>query len=337
LPTASEQSLERNLALELVRVTEAAALHAARWMGRGDKEAADQAAVDAMRNALRFVDMDGVVVIGEGEKDEAPMLYIGERVGTGRAPKVDVAVDPIDGTNLTAKGLPNAITVVALAERGSMYYDPNIMYMEKIAVGREAKGAIDIQAPVRDNLLRIARFMDRNVEDLTVVVLDRPRHETLIGEIREANARIKLITDGDVAGAVMAAMPGDTGVDVLMGIGGTPEAVLAACALKCLGGEMQCRLWPRSSEEREAASIAGNNDLDRLMTMDDLVSSDDVFFAATGITNGEFLGGVRYKSDWAYTHSIMMRSVSGTMRRIDTNHNIGIKRNLPTGAAYVPD
>lgn len=334
---SNDHPLERNLALELVRVTEAAALHAARWMGRGDKEAADQAAVDAMRSALRFVDMDGVVVIGEGEKDEAPMLYIGERVGTGRAPKVDVAVDPIDGTNLTAKGLPNAITVVALAERGSMYYDPNIVYMEKIAVGPEAKGAIDINAPPRDNLLRIARFMDRNVEDLTVVVLDRPRHEKLICEVRESGARIKLITDGDVAGAVMAALPGDTGVDVLMGIGGTPEAVLATCALKCLGGEIQCKLWPRSPEEEDKARAAGNRFLDNVMTMDDLVGSDDVFFAATGITDGEFVRGVRYRGDYAETHSVMMRSRSGTTRRISTHHNIGLKVNLPTGAAYVPD
>lgn len=332
-----QHSLERNLALELVRVTEAAALHAARWMGRGDKEAADQAAVDAMRSALRFVDMDGIVVIGEGEKDEAPMLYIGERVGTGRAPKVDVAVDPIDGTNLTAKGLPNAITVVALAQRGSMYYDPTIMYMRKIAVGPEAKGSIDINAPVRDNLLRIARFMDRPVEDLTVVVLDRPRHAELIEEIRNTGSRIKLITDGDVAGAVMAALPGDTGVDVLMGIGGTPEAVLAACGLKCLGGEMQCKLWPRSEEERERALAAGNSDLDRVFCMDDLVRSDDVFFAATGITNGEFLRGVRYRSQFAETHSIMMRSVSGTTRRISTHHNMDLKRTLAAGAAYVPD
>jgi fructose-1,6-bisphosphatase II len=333
---SSEHPLERNLALELVRVTEAAALHAARWMGRGDKEAADQAAVDAMRNALRFVDMDGVVVIGEGEKDQAPMLYIGERVGTGRPPKVDVAVDPIDGTNLTAKGLPNAITVVALAERGSMYYDPNIVYMQKIAVGSAARGAIDINAPVSDNLFRIARFMERNVEDLTVVVLDRPRHEELIGDIREAGARIKLITDGDVAGAVMAALPGDTGVDVLMGIGGTPEAVLAACALKCLSGEMQCKLWPRNDEERQRASTAGQ-DLERVYSMHDLVRSDDVLFAASGITNGEFLRGVRYRGDFAETYSIMMRSRSGTMRRLETHHHIGMKRNLPTGSAYVPD
>jgi fructose-1,6-bisphosphatase II len=281
--------------------------------------------------------MDGIVVIGEGEKDEAPMLYIGERVGTGRAPKVDVAVDPIDGTNLTAKGLPNAITVVALAERGSMYYDPNIVYMEKIAVGAQAKGAIDINAAVHDNLLRVARFLDRNVEDLTVVVLDRPRHDQLIDDIRESGARIKLISDGDVAGAVMAAMPGDTGIDVLMGIGGTPEAVLAACALKCLGGDIQCKLWPRSDEERQRARDAGNEDLDRVMTIDDLVNSQDVLFAATGITHGEFLNGVRYLGEYAETHSIMMRSVSGTMRRISTHHDMGLKRDLPMGAAYVPD
>jgi fructose-1,6-bisphosphatase II len=333
----NDHPLERNLAMEMVRVTEAAALRAARWMGRGDKEAADQAAVDSMRNALRYVDMDGIVVIGEGEKDKAPMLYIGERVGTGRPPKVDVAVDPIDGTNLTAKGLPDAITVLAVAERGSMYYDPYLVYTEKIAVGPEAKGAIDVTAPVQDNLLRVARFMDRNVEDLTVVVLDRPRHEQLIEEIRESGARIKLITDGDVAGAVMAAMPGDTGVDVLMGIGGTTEAVSAACALKCLGGDMQCRLWPRSDEERRQAEEAGNKDLDRVLTLDDLVSSDDVFFAATGITSGQFLRGVRYQGERAHTHSIMMRSRSGTVRSIETHHHIGMKRNLPMGAAYVPD
>lgn len=265
------------------------------------------------------------------------MLYIGERVGTGRPPKVDVAVDPIDGTNLTAKGLPNAITVVALAERNSMYYDPNIVYMEKIAVGYEAKGAIDINAPVRDNLLRVARFMERNVEDLTVVILDRPRHEKLIQDVRTAGARIKMITDGDVAGAVMAAMHEDTGVDVLMGIGGTPEAVLAACALKCLNGEMQCKLWPRTDEERQRAIDAGNTDLDKVLTMDDLVCSNDVFFAATGITDGEFLRGVRYTGEHAQTHSIMMRSLSGTVRRFDTRHQIGLKRHLPMGAAYVPD
>jgi fructose-1,6-bisphosphatase II len=332
----AEHPLERNLALELVRVTEAAALHAARWMGRGDEKAADQAAVDAMRSALRFVDMDGVVVIGEGVKDEAPMLYIGERIGTGRAPKVDVAVDPIDGTTLTARGLPDAITVVAAAERGSMYYDPNIVYMDKIAVGREARGAIDINAPVKDNLNRIARFMDRNIEDLTVVVLDRPRHEQLIQDIREANARIKLISAGDVAGAIMAALPVDTGVDVLMGVGGAPEAVLAACALKCIEGDMQCKLWPRNDEERQRA-IDGGTDLEKVFSLNDLVNSDDVLFAASGITNGEFLRGVRYRGDFAETYSIMMRSRSGTMRRLETHHHIGLKRNLPSGAAYVPD
>lgn len=334
---AGDHPLERNLALELVRVTEAAALKAGRWMGRGDKEEADQAAVDAMRAALRFVDMDGVVVIGEGEKDEAPMLYIGERVGTGRPPKVDVAVDPIDGTNLTAKGLPNAITAVALAERGTMYYSPHVVYMQKIAVGPLGKGAIDINAPPRDNLLRIARFMERQVEDLTVVILDRPRHTVLIDEVRNAGARIKLITDGDVAGAIMAALPGDTGVDVLMGIGGTPEAVLAACGLKCLGGEMQCKLWPRSDEERGALEDADPDALDRVFMLDDLVRSDDVFFAATGITSGEFLQGVRFQGEEAETHSIMMRSRSGTMRRIATHHNMGLKRDLRMGSAFVPD
>lgn len=334
---ADEHPLERNLALELVRVTEAAALHAARWMGRGDKEAADQSAVDAMRTALHYVDMDGTVIIGEGEKDRAPMLYIGERVGTGRAPKVDVAVDPIDGTRLTAMGLPNAITVVALAQRDSMYYNPSMVYMEKIAVGPQAKGAIDINAPPADNLRRISRFMERPIEDLTVVILDRPRHEQLITQVRETGARIKLIIDGDVAGAVMAAMPGDTGVDVLMGIGGIPEAVLAACALKALGGDMQCKLWPRSEEELQRALAVGDGDIHEVFTLDDLVKSDDVFFAATGITDGEFLRGVRYSGDAAQTYSIMMRSRSGTVRRIATHHSMALKRNLPMGAAYVPD
>lgn len=333
----SETTLGRNLALELVRVTEAAALRAARWMGRGDKEAADQAAVDAMREVLKSVDMDGVVVIGEGEKDEAPMLYIGECVGSGREPAVDVAVDPIDGTNLTAKGLPNAIAVVAVAERGSMYYCPHIVYMEKVAVGASAKGAIDINAPPRDNLLRIARFSDKNVEDLTVVILDRPRHEELIEQVRVAGARIKLISDGDVAGAVMAAMEEHTGVDVLMGIGGTPEAVLAACALKSLGGDMQARLWPRNDEERRRACDSGLTDIDRVLTLDDLVKSDDVFFAATGITSGEFLQGVRFSGNRARTQSVMMRSKSGTLRFIDTRHNFGRKRNLPEGMAYVEE
>lgn len=333
----SDGSLGRNLALELVRVTEAAALRAARWMGRGDKDAADQSAVDAMRDALQFVDMDGIVVIGEGEKDEAPMLYIGEQVGSGREPAVDVAVDPIDGTNLTAKGLPNAITVVAVAERGSMFHCRNIVYMNKIAVGPVAKGAIDINAPPRDNLIRIARFSDKNVEDLTVVILDRPRHTDLIEQVRQAGARIKLITDGDVAGAVMAAMEEHTGVDVLMGIGGTPEAVLGACALKSLGGDMQAKLWPRNDEERERAKDEGIADIDRVISLDDLVNSDDVFFAATGITSGEFLQGVRFSGNQARTQSVMMRSRSGTLRFIETRHNFGRKRNLPMGTAYIED
>jgi fructose-1,6-bisphosphatase II len=333
----SEHSLGRNLALELVRVTEAAALRAARWRGRGDREAADQAAVDAMRDALQYVEMDGVVVIGEGEKDQAPMLYIGECVGTGREPQVDVAVDPIDGTNLTAKGLPDAITAIAVATRGSMFFCPHIVYMNKIAVGPMGKGAIDINAPPRDNLFRIARFSGKNVEDLTVVILDRPRHEELIRQVREAGARIKLISDGDVAGAVMAAMEEHSGVDVLMGIGGTPEAVLAACALKSLGGDMQAKLWPRNEEERQRAIEAGVCDLDRVLTLDDLVASDDVFFAATGITGGEFLQGVRFSGNTATTQSIVMRSKSGTLRFVNTRHNIGLKRNLPMGSAYIPE
>jgi fructose-1,6-bisphosphatase II len=330
-------TLGRNLALELVRVTEAAALRAARWMGRGDKEAADQAAVDAMRDVLATVEMDGVVVIGEGEKDEAPMLYIGEHVGNSKRPRVDLAVDPIDGTNLTARGLPNAIAVVAVAERGSMYYCPHIMYMNKIAVGAVAKGAIDINAPPHDNLVRVARFSGKNIEDLTVVILDRPRHQDLIEEVRATGARIKLISDGDVAGAVMSAMEEYSGVDVLMGIGGTPEAVLAACALKALGGDMQAKLWPRTEEERQKAIESGVTDVDGVLSIDDLVKSDDVVFAATGITSGEFLQGVRFSGSQARTQSVMMRSQSGTMRVIDTRHNFGRKQDLPVGEAYVPD
>ena len=330
-------ALGRNLALELVRVTEAAALRAARWMGRGDKEAADQAAVDAMREVLATVEMDGVVVIGEGEKDEAPMLYIGEHVGNSRRPRVDLAVDPIDGTNLTARGLPNAIAVVAVAERGSMYYCPHIMYMNKIAVGAVAKGAIDINAPPRDNLVRVARFSGKNIEDLTVVILDRPRHEGLIEEVRATGARIKLISDGDVAGAVMSAMEEYSGVDVLMGIGGTPEAVLAACALKALGGDMQAKLWPRSEDEKDKAVEAGVAEVDGVLTIDDLVKSDDVVFAATGITSGEFLQGVRFTGAKARTQSVMMRSQSGTMRVIDTRHNFGGRKDLPVEGAYLPD
>ena len=311
--------MDRNLGFDLVRVTEAAALSAARWQGRGDKNAADRAAVEAMRYALQSVPMDGVVVIGEGEKDEAPMLYIGERIGSGDPPEVDVAVDPIDGTTLTSKGLPNAISVVALASRGSMFYAPGIVYMEKIAVGPRAKGCVHLDAPVSVNIRVVAKAKDLKVEDVTVVVLDRPRHEGLIRQIRDAGARIKLIGDGDVAGALEAAMEG-TGVDILMGVGGSPEAVVAACALKCLGGEIQCRLYPRNEEERRMAQEAGF-DLSKILTIDDLVRDDDVFFAMTGVTSGELVRGVRYTPNGAETESIMMRSRSGTIRRIQATHN----------------
>jgi len=320
---------DRNLALELVRVTEAAALNAARWMGRGDKIGADQAAVDGMRAMMDMVTMDGIVVIGEGEKDEAPMLYNGERVGNGQHPDVDVAVDPIDGTRLLSLGRPGSIAVVAIAERGSMYSPGPIVYMEKIAVGPAAKGAINIEASVAENLKNIAKAQGMTVENLTVVVLDRPRHENLIHEIREAGARIKMITDGDVAGAILAAMD-DTGVDVLMGIGGTPEGVITASSMKCMGGDMQGRLWPRNEKERQAAIEAGL-DLQEVLTLDKLVSGENVFFAATGITSGELLRGVRYTSDKAYTHSVVMRSRSGTIRYIEANHSLDKLQRIQTG------
>ncbi|MDP3047290.1 MAG: class II fructose-bisphosphatase [Chloroflexota bacterium] len=309
----------RNLGFELVRTTEAAALAAGRWMGRGDKNAVDGAAVTAMRYALSHVDMDGIVVIGEGEKDQAPMLYIGERIGNGLPPMVDVAVDPVDGTRALAKGLPNAISVVALSERGSLYSPGHVAYVEKIAVGPSAKGAIDLTATVGQNLRAIARAKDSAVDDLTVVILDRPRHEKLINEVRAAGARVKLIQDGDVAGVIMTALP-DTGIDVLMGIGGSPEAVVAACALRCLGGEIQCRLWPRDNAEREQAELDGL-DLGRILTTRDLAAGEDVFFAATGISEGEVLKGVRYYSHGARTQSIVMRSYSGTIRMVEAEHN----------------
>ena len=309
----------RNLGFELVRATEAAALAAGRWLGRGDKDAVDGAAVHAMRYALRAVDMDGVVVIGEGEKDKAPMLYLGERIGNGLPPRVDVAVDPVDGTRALAKGLPNAISVVALAERGKMYYPGHVAYMQKIATGPQAKGVVDLDAPVADNLHKVARAKGSRVDDLTVVVLDRPRHEGLIAEIRAVGARVILIQDGDVAGAIMTSMP-DTGVDVLMGVGGSPEAVVAACALRCLGGEIQCRLWPRDADERRQAEADGL-DVDRILTLDDLVSGDDIFFAATGVSDGELLKGVRYFAHGAHTQSIVMRAYSGTVRIVEANHD----------------
>lgn len=309
---------DRNLALELARVTEAAAMAAARWMGRGDKNASDQAAVDAMRLMLDTVEMDGIVVIGEGEKDEAPMLYNGERIGNGRPPLVDIAVDPIDGTRLLSLGRPNALSVVALSERGTMFNPGQLVYMNKIAVGPAAKGVIDIEVPVRENLRRVAKAQGMNIEDLTAIILDRPRHEELIREVREAGARIRLITDGDVAGAIMAAMDG-TGVDILLGIGGTPEGVIAASALKCLGGEIQGKLWPRNEEERVWAEEHGY-DLNQVLGIDDLVTGDNVFFSATGITDGELLRGVRYFSGGAKTHSLVMRSRSGTIRYIEATH-----------------
>ena len=318
--------LSRNISLELARCTEAAALTAGRWMGRGDKEAADQAAVDAMRRVLNTVEMDGLVVIGEGEKDEAPMLYAGERLGRASEPRVDIAVDPVEGTRLLAQGMPNALCVIAVAERGSFYGWQHIAYMEKIAVGPDARGAIDITKSASENLHQIAEAKRQDVEDLTVVILDRPRHESLIREVREAGARIRLIPDGDVAGALMAAME-NTGIDVLMGTGGSPEAVIAAAALKCAGGDMQCRLWPRNDEERRQIK-AQDIDVSRVFTMDDLVACDDVFFAATGITDGELLNGVKYVKDGATTHTLVMRNVSGTVRYIRSSHQISKLRQL---------
>lgn len=309
---------DRNLAMELGRVTEAAAMAAARWMGRGDKVAADQAAVDAMRLMLDTIEMDGTVVIGEGEKDEAPMLYNGERIGNGQPPEVDIAVDPIDGTRLLSLGRSNALSVVALAERGTMFDPGKMVYMHKIAVGPAAKGVIDINAPIRENLRRVAKAQGMDIADLTVVILDRPRHEQYIRDIREAGARIRLITDGDVAGAIMAAMDG-TGVDMLYGVGGTPEGVVTACALKCLGGEIEGKMWPRNDEERQWA-IENEMDLERVYGTDDLCSSDSVFFSATGITDGELLKGVHYFSGGAKTHSLVMRSRSGTIRYIEATH-----------------
>ena len=311
---------ERNLAMELVRVTEAGALSAGRWMGKGDKIAVDQAAVNAMRQALDGVDMHGVVVIGEGEKDEAPMLYIGEVVGNGTPPEVDVAVDPVDGTRLTALGLSGAIAVVATAERGTMYSaPPGVFYMEKIAVGPDVRGVIDINAPITTNLKNIAKARVAQVDDLTVVILDRPRHAEMIKEIRQAGARIRLIMDGDVSAAIQAAMEDYRGVDVLIGTGGAPEAVLAAAAIKCIGGEIQCKIWPRSDEEREQFKADGI-DINRVFRTDDLVKGNDVSFAATGITSGELVNGVQYFGWGARTSSVMMRSRSGTVRYIEARH-----------------
>jgi len=311
---------DRNLAMELVRVTEAAALAAARWMGRGDKEGADGAAVDAMRTVLATVAMDGIVVIGEGEKDEAPMLFNGERIGTGEPPATDIAVDPIDGTTLTALGRGNALAVIAVSERGTMFNPGPCVYMEKIAVGPEAVDVIDITRSPTDNLDAIAKAKGEAVRDLTAVILDRPRHADLIAEVRASGARVRLITDGDVAGAISTAWP-DSGADVLFGVGGTPEGVIAAAALKCMGGAMQGRLWPRNDAERQAAIEAGY-DLSAVLETEDLVRGDNCFFAATGITDGELLRGVHYERTAATTQSLLMRSKSGTVRLVDARHHL---------------
>ncbi|MEV1063277.1 class II fructose-bisphosphatase [Streptomyces sp. NPDC050263] len=311
---------DRNLALELVRVTEAAAMAAGRWVGRGDKNGADGAAVRAMRTLVSTVSMNGVVVIGEGEKDEAPMLFNGERVGDGTGPEVDIAVDPIDGTTLTAKGMPNAIAVLAATERGAMFDPSAVFYMDKLVTGPEAADFVDIDAPVSVNIRRVAKAKRATPEDVTVVILDRPRHEGIIEEIRATGARIKLISDGDVAGSILALREG-TGVDLLLGIGGTPEGIISACAVRCLGGVIQGKLWPKDDEERQRAIDAGH-DLGRVLATEDLVTGENVFFVATGITDGELLRGVRYRSETATTDSIVMRSKSGTVRRIDSEHRL---------------
>ena len=311
--------IERNIALELVRVTEVAAMAAARYFGRGDKTLVDKAAVDAMRYTLGYIRMDGIVVIGEGEKDQAPMLYIGERIGDGSDLQVDIAVDPVDGTNLVARGLPGAISVVALSSKGTMNYPRPFVYMNKIVTGPEAKDYIDINASVAENLNNIARAKKRKVSELTVVVLDRPRHEQLLSDIRSAGARVKLISDGDVAASIEAALP-EREVDALMGIGGTPEGVLSAAAIHCIGGGIQCKAWPRDDSERKAV-IAAGVDVDKVYKTEDLIDSGDVFFAATGVSSGELLKGVRYFSGGAQTQSIAMRCRSGTVRWIDSWHN----------------
>jgi fructose-1,6-bisphosphatase II len=336
VPDASAQETgarpDRNLALELVRVTEAAALAAARMVGRGDKEGADQAAVDAMRTVLDTVSMDGVVVIGEGEKDEAPMLYNGEQIGDGTPPRVDVAVDPLEGTRLTALGMPNAIAVIALAERGAMFDPGPIVYMQKLAGGPEIADLLDLDRPLPETLELVAERKGVDIRDVMVVMLDRERHHEAMREVREAGARVRLITDGDVA-AAMLAVSDNTPVDLLWGIGGTPEGVISASAIKCIGGQQLGRLWPRNDEERRAAIDAGY-DLDRVLRADDLVAGEDVFFSATGVTDGDVLQGVRYQGGrGATTESLVMRSRSGTVRRISARHDRAKLRAL-TGERY---
>jgi fructose-1,6-bisphosphatase II len=323
---------DRNLALELVRVTEAAALAAARWVGRGDKEAADQAAVDAMRLLLDTVPMDGVVVIGEGEKDEAPMLYNGERIGDGSPPEVDIAVDPLEGTRLTAQGQPAALAVIALSERGTMFDPGPCVYMEKIAGGPEIADSLSLDDRLSDVVRRVAERKRIDVGDVTVIMLDRPRHEEAVKELREVGARIRFITDGDVSAALLAVSQG-TGVDLLWGIGGTPEGVLSAAAIKCLGGQLLGRLWPRNDEERQAAIDAGY-DLEEALDVDRLVGGGNVFFAATGVTDGDLLQGVRYHGDGhATTDSLVMRSRSGTIREVKARHDRPKLREV-TGGRY---
>jgi fructose-1,6-bisphosphatase II len=318
-PEPGKHAPDRNLAMELARVTEAGAMASARWVGRGDKNGADEAAVNAMRQLINTVSMNGVVVIGEGEKDNAPMLYNGEQVGDGSGPLCDVAVDPIDGTRLTANGMPNAISVIAVSARGSMYDPSAVYYMSKLVTGPEAASAVDINATPAANVAAVARSKRCAPSDVTVVILDRPRHAELIGQVREAGARIKLLTDGDVAGAILAAREG-SGVDLMLGIGGTPEGVIAACAVKCLGGVIQGKLAPRDDAERDKAISAGH-DLNRVLSTDDLVESDDAFFAATGITDGDLLAGVRYRgAGGATTHTLVMRARSGTVRNIYSEH-----------------
>src|SRR6478609_7790660 len=320
--SSSAPQPERNLALELVRVTEAAAMAAGRWVGRGDKNDADGVAVEAMRYMISTVEMRGTVVIGEGEKDNAPMLFNGEEVGDGSGPECDVAVDPIDGTTLTAKGMSNAVSVLAVSPRGSMYDPSAVFYMDKLAAGPEAADVVDIRLPAAENVRLIAKAKGGSPEDVTVVLLDRPRHQQIADEIRATGARIKFISDGDVAGAIMAARAG-TGIDLLLGVGGTPEGIIAACAMKCLDGVIQGRLWPKDDEERQRALDAGHDlDPDHLLSTDDLVSADDCFFVATGITDGELMQGVRYRGGGATTHSLVMRSRSGTIRSIISEHQL---------------
>jgi fructose-1,6-bisphosphatase II len=315
----NEQVPDRNIAMELVRTTEAAALAAARWVGRGDKNAADGAAVSAMRMMLDTVDMDGIVVIGEGEKDEAPMLFNGERIGNGRGPQVDVAVDPLEGTRLTAMGRPGAVSVIACAPRGTLYNPYEIFYMDKIAVGPAARGKIDLSAPVSWNIEQVARAKGIRPEEVTVIILDRDRNTDIADQVRAAGARIRFITDGDAPAAVSAAIEG-SGVDMMVGIGGSPEGVVAACAMKCVEGDFQGRLWPRNDDDRRVAADRGL-DLERILTVDDLVRSDDVFFAASGVTTGDLLKGVEYVAGGARSESLVMRSRSGTVRRIETEHH----------------